>query len=75
MGNFDINHISTFNPISTKGKVAKIKPIARKVLSFRVIALSFAFIFRTQFLCDICTQRADPLGQLKKLIEQENCCN
>ena len=32
MGNLDINQISTFNPINTKGERKKIKPITRKVL-------------------------------------------
>ena len=48
MWNLDINPISTFNPISTKGEGKKTKPITRKsltinpryyVVSFRDIAL------------------------------------
>ena len=32
MGNLDINPISTFNPISTKGEGKKIRPFGKKVL-------------------------------------------
>ena len=32
MGNLDVNPISTFNPISTKGERKKINPITKKVL-------------------------------------------
>ena len=36
MGNLEINPISTFNPISTKGEGKNIKPITRKVLQLAV---------------------------------------
>ena len=34
MENLDINPNSTFNPISTKEEVEKIKPITKKVLQY-----------------------------------------